>query len=67
MILVDIRCSIFPQSRSLFKWCWAVTIGKLSRLINALVIDKLDHKNLNLDVEFMKGKMASTEVLAITI
>ncbi len=24
----------------------------------------LDHKNLNLDVPFMKGKMASTEIVA---
>ena len=28
---------------------------------------KLDHKNINLDVDFMAGKMASTEVLAIAI
>ena len=30
-------------------------------------MDKLDHSNLNLDVDFMKGKMASTENLAIQI
>ena len=35
----------------------------LSKLINELVIDKVDHKNLNLDVDFMRGKMASCEVL----
>lgn len=44
-----------------------IDLKKLSKLINVLVIDKLDHKNLNLDVDFMKGKMASTEVLAVTI
>ena len=31
------------------------------------VIDKLDHKNVNLDVDFMEGKMASTEVIAMEI
>jgi 6-pyruvoyltetrahydropterin/6-carboxytetrahydropterin synthase len=27
----------------------------------------VDHRNLNIDVEFMKGKMCSTENLAIAI
>jgi 6-pyruvoyltetrahydropterin/6-carboxytetrahydropterin synthase len=40
---------------------------QLSRLVNQYVIDQLDHKNLNLDVPFMQGKMASTENLAIAI
>jgi 6-pyruvoyltetrahydropterin/6-carboxytetrahydropterin synthase len=31
------------------------------------VIEKVDHKNLNLDVGFMSGKMASTENLAIEL
>ncbi len=39
----------------------------LSDIIVENVIDKLDHKNINLDVDFMRGKMASTEELAIGI
>ena len=31
------------------------------------VCEKLDHKNLNMDVDFMAGKLASTENLAIAI
>jgi 6-pyruvoyltetrahydropterin/6-carboxytetrahydropterin synthase len=31
------------------------------------VTDKLDHKNINLDVDFMKGKMASCENLIVEI
>jgi len=31
------------------------------------VVEKVDHRNLNLDVDFMKGKLASTENLAIAI
>lgn len=46
---------------------FVVDLKKLSRLIRSEVIDKLDHKNLNLDVGFMQGKMASTENLAMEI
>lgn len=46
---------------------FVVDLKKLSILIRAEVIDKVDHKNLNLDVDFMKDKMASTEILAIEI
>ncbi|MFM8739656.1 MAG: 6-pyruvoyl trahydropterin synthase family protein [Cytophagales bacterium] len=46
---------------------FVVDLKKLSILIRAEVIDKLDHKNLNLDIDFMKDKIASTEILAIEI
>ena len=39
----------------------------LSGIINRFVIDKLDHRNLNLDVDFMHGKMCSSENLVIEI
>jgi len=42
---------------------FVIDLKKLSNLIQDEVIEKLDHKNLNLDVPFMKGKMASTEIL----
>ena len=42
-------------------------VKKLSKLIKTKVVDRLDHKNLNLDVDFMKDKMCSTENLAIAI
>ena len=46
---------------------FVVNLKDLAKIIQDKVIDKLDHKNLNLDVDFMKDKMASTEVLAIAI
>ncbi|MGC6469983.1 MAG: 6-pyruvoyl trahydropterin synthase family protein [Flavobacteriales bacterium] len=46
---------------------FVVDLKDLSQLIKTKVIDKLDHKNINLDVDFMHGKMASTEVLAVSI
>jgi 6-pyruvoyltetrahydropterin/6-carboxytetrahydropterin synthase len=42
-------------------------LKKLSSMIRAEVIEKLDHKNINLDVEFMSGKMASCENLIVEI
>lgn len=46
---------------------FVLDLRRLSEIINEKVIDKLDHKNINMDVDFMKGKMSSTEVLAIAI
>lgn len=42
-------------------------VKKLSVIIKEHVIDKLDHKNLNMDVDFMAGQLCSTENLAIGI
>ncbi len=42
-------------------------VKKLSEIIKIRVIEKLDHRNLNEDVDFMKGKLCSTENLAIGI
>jgi 6-pyruvoyltetrahydropterin/6-carboxytetrahydropterin synthase len=42
-------------------------VKKLSELIREHVTEKLDHRNLNMDVDFLAGKMCSTENLAIGI
>lgn len=42
-------------------------VKKLSIMIKEFVLDKLDHKNLNIDVEFLKEKMCSTENVARAI
>lgn len=39
-------------------------VKKLSDLIKVHILERLDHKNLNIDVDFMKDKMCSTENLA---
>lgn len=46
---------------------FVMDLKRLSVLIKEKVINKLDHKNINLDVDFMSGKMPSTEVLAQAI
>ena len=42
-------------------------VKRLSSIIKDHVIEKLDHKNLNIEVDFLQGKMCSTENLAIGI
>jgi len=42
-------------------------VKRLSNIIRDHIIEKLDHRNLNIDVEFMKGQLCSTENLAIAI
>jgi len=46
---------------------FVINLSQLSRLINERVIQKLDHKNINLEVDFMNGKLASTENMAVGI
>ncbi|MFM8242033.1 MAG: 6-pyruvoyl trahydropterin synthase family protein [Crocinitomicaceae bacterium] len=46
---------------------FVMNLKTLSKLVKELVIEALDHKNLNLDVSFLKGVMASTENVAIAI
>ena len=40
-------------------------VKRLSLLIREHLIERLDHRNLNVDVDFLQGKMCSTENLAI--
>ena len=44
-----------------------INLKTLSRIIRSEVIDHLDHKNINLEVPFMKGRIASTENLALAV
>jgi 6-pyruvoyltetrahydropterin/6-carboxytetrahydropterin synthase len=46
---------------------FVMDLKKLSSIIRSKIIEKVDHKNLNLDVDFMKDKMPSTEILAVAI
>lgn len=46
---------------------FVIDLKELGDIVKAKVIYKLDHKNINLDVDFMKGRMPSTEVLAMAI
>ncbi len=58
---VTIKGEPNPETGFIFN---AKTLGVL---IKDVVIEKVDHRNLNLDVDFMQGKQTSAENLAIGI
>lgn len=60
-LFVTIKGEINPKTGFL------VNLTDLKMLINEKVTDKLDHKNLNLEVDFLEGKFTSTEVLCVSI
>lgn len=60
-LFITLKGNINPETGFL------VNLKTLSKVIKSNVIVKLDHKNINLEVDFMKGKLASTENLAVGI
>lgn len=46
---------------------FVLNINVLKKVIQEKVIEKIDHKNINLEVPFMTGKIATSENLAIAI
>lgn len=46
---------------------FVVNLKDLSKIIKTRIINKIDHKNLNIEVEFMKDRIVSTENIAIAI
>ncbi|MCS6820694.1 MAG: 6-carboxytetrahydropterin synthase [Microscillaceae bacterium] len=44
-----------------------IDLKELSQIIRREVTDKLDHRNLNLEIDFLKNKIPSCEVLIIEI
>lgn len=46
---------------------FVINLKDLSQIIKEEVVEPLDHKNLNLDVPFLKGLLASTENIVIQI
>ena len=60
-LFVTVKGEIDPETG------FIVNLKHLSDIIKRDVTEKIDHKNLNLDVEFMTGIIASTENLSIAI
>lgn len=46
---------------------YVVDLGELKRIIEERVVSKVDHANLNLDVDFLQGIIPSTENFAVAI
>ena len=60
-LIVTIKGELDPNTG------FVVDLKKLSTLIQDHITEKLDHKNINLDVDFMQGKLASCENLIVEI
>ena len=43
---------------------FVMDLTELKRLVEAEIIEKVDHRNLNVDVDFMQGVMPTTENVA---
>ena len=46
---------------------YVMDLGELSRVLHESVLDDVDHRNLNTDVEWLSGQVPTTEVLADAI
>ena len=46
---------------------FVINLKDLSQIIKDEVVEPLDHRNLNLDVPFLKGMLASTENIVIQV
>jgi 6-pyruvoyltetrahydropterin/6-carboxytetrahydropterin synthase len=46
---------------------YVLDLAKLKEIVGREVIEKVDHRNLNLDVDFMSGIIPTTENLAVGI
>jgi 6-pyruvoyltetrahydropterin/6-carboxytetrahydropterin synthase len=60
-VFITVKGEIDPETGFL------VNLKSLSKLVKEKVIEKLDHKNINIEVDFMKGVIASTENLCVGI
>ncbi|MFW6226526.1 MAG: 6-carboxytetrahydropterin synthase [Bacteroidota bacterium] len=61
MLYVTVKGEVDPEIG------YVVNLKTLSSIIKKEIIDKIDHKNMNVEVDFMLGRIASSENLAIAI
>jgi len=60
-LFVTIKGQPDPQTGFIFD------AKKLSSIVRERIVDKVDHRNLNVDVDFMKGKLCSIEHFVMAI
>jgi len=56
---VTVKGSVDPETG------FVMNFKDLKRIVSEEILDKVDHKNLNLDVDFMQGKLTSCENLIV--
>lgn len=60
-LIVTVKGEVNPDTG------FVMNLADLKKIVKTLVTDKLDHKNLNRDVDFLTGQMTSTENIAIAV
>ncbi len=60
-LFVTVKGEVNPETG------FVTNLKALSKIIREKIIQKIDHKNINLEVDFMQNRMASTENLSIAI
>jgi len=60
-LFVTVKGGVNPETG------FVINLKDLSTIVNQRIINKVDHKNLNLEVDFMKDKIVSTENIAVAI
>ena len=60
-LYVTVRGEVNPETGCL------IDLKTLGTLIRELIIEKIDHRNINLEVDFMQGMVASSENMAAAI
>jgi 6-pyruvoyltetrahydropterin/6-carboxytetrahydropterin synthase len=60
-LYVTVRGELDPETG------YVTDLSRLSQVIRNEIVDKLDHKNINIEVDFMKDIIVSSENLAIAI
>lgn len=58
-LFVTIKGEVNPETGFL------INLKTLSKIINEKIIEKVDHRNFNLEVDFMKGVLPSAENIAM--
>ncbi|MBK5284814.1 MAG: 6-carboxytetrahydropterin synthase [Bacteroidia bacterium] len=61
ILFVTVKGEINPETS------FVTNLSDLSDILKKRIIEKVDHKNLNLDVDFMKTVLPSTENLVVEI
>jgi 6-pyruvoyltetrahydropterin/6-carboxytetrahydropterin synthase len=46
---------------------YVVDLARLKDIVNREVVDKVDHRNMNVEVDFMKDKIPTTENIVVAI
>ena len=46
---------------------YVMDLGVLKRIVNEQVVDRMDHRNLNVEVDFMRGVIPTTENIVVAM